>query len=101
MLIIFFEINWFVHKDKTERPHLDTIEVMGAESHSMLNTLTEHNFQDAVKNSGSAGYGAYARKGITSNVMVANRPKVSFLPDGSNSPGNYGRLFVFLQCISK
>jgi hypothetical protein len=43
-----------------------------------LNTLTEHDFQDAFTNFGSAGNGAYARKGTTSRVMVTIRPKVSF-----------------------
>jgi hypothetical protein len=30
--------------------HFDTIEVMDAESQAVLNTLTEHDFQDAFKN---------------------------------------------------
>jgi hypothetical protein len=30
-------------------------------------------------------------------VVVTSMPKVSFWPDGSTSPGNYGRLFV--NCI--
>jgi hypothetical protein len=30
------------------------------------------------------------RKGTTLRVMVASRPKVSFWPGGSTSPGNYG-----------
>jgi hypothetical protein len=34
--------------------------------------------------------GAYVRQGFTSKVVVASRPKVSFWPDGSTSPGNYG-----------
>jgi hypothetical protein len=29
--------------------HFDTIEVMEAESQAVLNTLTEHGFQDALK----------------------------------------------------
>jgi hypothetical protein len=44
----------------------------------VLNTLTEQDFQDAFKNCRSAGNGAYWRKGTTSRVMVASRPKVSF-----------------------
>jgi hypothetical protein len=35
-------------------------------------------------------------------VMMASRPKVNIWPDGSISPGNYGRLFVlcsiFIMC---
>jgi hypothetical protein len=31
-------------EDKTERPPLDTIEVIEAESQAVLNTHTEHNF---------------------------------------------------------
>jgi hypothetical protein len=50
-----------------------------AESHAVLNILTKHDFQDAFKNGRSFGNGAYARKGSTSRVMVAGRPKVSFV----------------------
>jgi hypothetical protein len=39
---------------------VDTTEVMEAESQALLNSLTEHGFQDAVKNGRSAGNGAYA-----------------------------------------
>jgi hypothetical protein len=49
-----------------------------AESQAVLNTLTEHGFQNAFKNGRSAGIGGYARKGTTSRPMVARRPKVSF-----------------------
>jgi hypothetical protein len=52
--------------------------VIKAESQAVLNTLTEHDFQDALlKNGRSAGNGAYAQKGTISRVMVASRPKVS------------------------
>jgi hypothetical protein len=33
----------------------------------------------------------------TSRVIVTSRPKISFWPDGSASPGNYGWLFVLAQ----
>jgi hypothetical protein len=36
-------------KEKTERPSFDIIEVIEAESQAVVNTLTEHDFQDAVK----------------------------------------------------
>jgi hypothetical protein len=65
-------------KIKQKGRHSDTIEVIGAKSQMVLNTLTEQDFQDAYKNGRSAGNGAYARKGTTSRVMVASRPKVSF-----------------------
>jgi hypothetical protein len=61
---------------------------MEAESQAMLNTLTEHDFQDAFKNGISAGNGAFARKGTTSRVITASRLKVS-IPDGSSGPVNY------------
>jgi hypothetical protein len=41
-----------------------------AESQAVLNTLTEHDFQDAFKNGRSTG--------ATSGEMVARRPKVTF-----------------------
>jgi hypothetical protein len=43
----------------------------------MLNTLREHDFQDAFKNGRSSGDGAYTQKGPTSRVIVASSPKVS------------------------
>jgi hypothetical protein len=58
--------------------HFDTVEVMEAESQAVLNSLTEHNFQDEFKNGRSTGNGAYVRKGTTSRVMVASMTKVSF-----------------------
>jgi hypothetical protein len=60
------------------RHFVDTVEVIEAESQAVLNTLTEHSFQDVFKNGKSADNGAYARKKTTSKVMVASRPKVSF-----------------------
>jgi hypothetical protein len=45
----------------------------------------------------SAGNSAYARKGTTSRVLVASRPKGSFWPDGSTRLGNHGWLFVYLS----
>jgi hypothetical protein len=45
-----------------------------AKSQVMLNTLTEHYFQDAFKKSGrSIENGAYAGKGATSRVTVASK----------------------------
>jgi hypothetical protein len=35
--------------------HFDTTEVIGAESQAVLNTLTEHDFQDAFKTVRNAG----------------------------------------------
>jgi hypothetical protein len=37
-------------KIKLKGCHYDTIEVIEAESQAVLNTFTEHDFQDAVKN---------------------------------------------------
>jgi hypothetical protein len=48
------------------------------ELQAVLNILTEHDFQDALKNGRSVRNGAYVWKGTTSRVMVASRPKVSF-----------------------
>jgi hypothetical protein len=65
-------------KIKRKGCHFDTIKVMEAESQAVLNSLTEHDFQNAIKDGRSAGNGAYARKGTTSRVMVACRPKLAF-----------------------
>jgi hypothetical protein len=63
--------------------------VIEAESQAVLNTLAKHDFQDALKKSRRSGNDAYTRKGTTSSVIVASRPKVIFWPDSSASPGNY------------
>jgi hypothetical protein len=65
-------------KAKLKGQHFDTTEVIEAESQAVLNSLTEHGFQDAFKNGRRSGNCEYARKGTTSRVMVASRPKVSF-----------------------
>jgi hypothetical protein len=66
-------------KIKLKCRYFNTIEVNEAESQAVLNIVTEHDFQVAVLGTGT-----------TSTVMVANRREVSFWPDGSTSPGNYG-----------
>jgi hypothetical protein len=38
--------------------------VIEEESQAVLNTLTEHDFQDAFKNGRSPGNGSYTRKGL-------------------------------------
>jgi hypothetical protein len=43
----------------------------------VLNTITEHDFQDAFKNGGSDGSGSYTWK-MPTLTLVAIRPKVSF-----------------------
>jgi hypothetical protein len=63
---------------KLKGHHFDTNE---AESHVVLNTLTEQNLQNA-----SAGNGEYAWKGTTSRVLVASRPKDSFFFEQMAAP---------------
>jgi hypothetical protein len=65
-------------KKKLKGRHFDTIEVIETESQAVMNTITEHDFQDAFQNLRRSGNGAQARKGTTSRVMVARRSKVSF-----------------------
>jgi hypothetical protein len=66
-------------KTKLKVRHFDTTEVTEAEMQAVLNTLMEHNFQDAFKKNGRrAGSSAYAWNGTTLRVIVASRPKVSF-----------------------
>jgi hypothetical protein len=57
-------------KIKLKDRHFDTTEVIEAESPVVLNTLTEHDFQDTFNNGRSTGNGEYWRKGTTSRVMV-------------------------------
>jgi hypothetical protein len=63
---------------KLKDRHFDTIEVMEAASQAVLNTFTEHDFQDSFKDVRSAGKGAYTCKGTTSRVTVTSRTNVRF-----------------------
>jgi hypothetical protein len=51
---------------------------MEAETQAVLNTLTEHHFQDGFKKGRSTGNSAYVRMATTSRVMVASRHKLVF-----------------------
>jgi hypothetical protein len=64
--------------------------VIKAKSQAVLNTHTEHDFQDAFKNVRNAGNSAYMWKETTSRVLVAIKSEVSFELDGNTSPRNYG-----------
>jgi hypothetical protein len=55
---------------KLKGRHFVTTEVIEAESLAVLNTITEHDFQDAFKNGRSPGNGAHVLKGTTSRVTV-------------------------------
>jgi hypothetical protein len=63
-------------KVKLKDCHFDTNEAIEAESQAVLSTLTDHGFQDTLRNGRSAVNGAYRL--TTSRVIVASRPKVSF-----------------------
>jgi hypothetical protein len=87
-------------KIKLECSHLHTSEVIETESQTVLNILPEHDLKNAFKKKGSSAWnGLYTRKGTTSKVTVASRPKVSFWWDGSTSLGNYGWLFAFVFAV--
>jgi hypothetical protein len=65
-----------------------------------LNTLTEQNFQDAVKNGTSSGNGAYVQKETTSRVMAANMPKVSFDQMAAPVPEFMDDFLYYDSCLS-
>jgi hypothetical protein len=62
---------------KLKGRHFDTTDVMEVESQAVMNSLTEHGFQEAFKNGRSDWNGAFARKGTTSSVMAASRLKIN------------------------
>jgi hypothetical protein len=72
-------------KIKLKGRHFDTIGVIETDSQAVLIAT----FRMHLKHVKRAGTSAYAWKEI-----VASRSKVSFRPDGSTSPENYGWLFV-------
>jgi hypothetical protein len=47
-----------------------------AESQTVLNTVAEHDFQDALRNGRISENGAYAKKETTSGMVVVNRSTV-------------------------
>jgi hypothetical protein len=63
-------------KTKLKSRHFDTTEVIEAEPQAVLNTLTEHGFQDTLKTADELG--TVHTQGTTSSVMVASRTKVRF-----------------------
>jgi hypothetical protein len=81
-IAIFFHTLYFslFHQLKIQPKgrHFYRIEVIEVESQVVLNILTEHDFQDALKNCRSDGNDAYVRKGVISKVMVASRHQVIF-----------------------
>jgi hypothetical protein len=64
-------------KIKLKARHFNTNEVIEAESHTVLNTLTQHDFEDAVKK-WQKRQERYTRKGTTSRLMVAVGSKLVF-----------------------
>jgi hypothetical protein len=67
-----------------------TIEEIQAESHRVLDTLTEKEFQEAFQKGGDGGTGVYMREGTTSRVMAADRPYGEFYYFHSISPECFG-----------
>jgi hypothetical protein len=58
-------------KIKLEGRHVDTIEVMEAESQAGLNTLQNKTSRERLMNGRSSSNGAYAQKWTTSKAIVA------------------------------
>jgi hypothetical protein len=66
-----------------------------------MNSLTEHDFQNAFKkNCRSDGNSEQVQKRASSTVMVTSRPKVSSGPHGSISPENYGCVWYQVFTVS-
>jgi hypothetical protein len=71
---------------KLKGRQLDTIEDIQAESHTVLDTLTEKGFHAALKKGEGGGIGVYMREGTTSRVTAADRPYSEFYDFYSVSP---------------
>jgi hypothetical protein len=67
--------------------HLETVEVIEAESQAVLNTLTERDFKNAFNN-------AEVLEAVHTRVVVASRPKV-FDQMAANIPEINGLFFVY------
>jgi hypothetical protein len=79
--------------------HSDATELIESFSQAVLNTLTEHDFQDTF-NGRRAGNGAYTRMGTTLRVMAASKFKVNFLSDGGTSSANNGWFFCMFTHLA-
>jgi hypothetical protein len=58
--------------------HFDTIEVTEAQSQAVLNTLKDHDIQEAFKMVEVLGTVHTSGRGLLQGVTVASRPKVGF-----------------------
>jgi hypothetical protein len=65
-------------KLKLKGRHFETIEKIETEPQTVLNTPTEHDFQDAIKKWQKSGKRCIRAEGDYSRAMVASRPKDSF-----------------------
>jgi hypothetical protein len=65
-------------KIKLRGRHFDTIEVFEAESHELVNTLTERDFQDAIKKWQKRWEQCIRTEGDYFEVIVASRPKIVY-----------------------
>jgi hypothetical protein len=63
---------------KTKSRHSDTTQVIKAELRPVLNTLLEHDFEDAFKKWQKYWEQYICTEGITWKVTVASRPTASF-----------------------
>jgi hypothetical protein len=78
MTVFFTDLSSSLFKRKQKDRHVDTTGVIEAESQAVLNILTGHDFQDAIKKMAEALRMVHTDgRGLTSRVMVASRPKVS------------------------
>jgi hypothetical protein len=59
-------------KLKLKGRRFDTIEEIQAESQSVLDALTEKDFQEAIQNEGDGGTGVYMLEGKISWVIAAD-----------------------------
>jgi hypothetical protein len=64
-------------KIKPKNRHSDTVDVIEAESQAVLNTLTEHNFQDEFKMAKTLKTVHSGRRELLRGVWVVSKPKVS------------------------
>jgi histone-lysine N-methyltransferase SETMAR len=59
------DFSLFPHlKVKLKGRHFDTVEVIETESQAVLNTVTEHDFQDVFQKCQKRWNGAYSRRGL-------------------------------------
>jgi hypothetical protein len=81
-------------KLKLKGSRFDTIEEIQVEWQTVLDSVTEKDFQEALQIGGDSGSSVYIREGASSRVMAADRPYGEFYDFYNVRPEYFGFTLV-------